>query len=331
MKWALVIGVALGACNQGPRALPPNGPDAAVADAGAAVAPAASSVAAADAGPPADAAATVAAPIDDGSVRPRSEVVMAEWFSTGGGPRHPVEGGFDFSERVFADGRYEMRDDGELVSTKDGRFVTKKVPKIYRPSYQLTKVEMTAFEALVRKTVQGLAPRYDETSTDRGFYKFVFRIDGKEVRSELSGHLQEANPLTEFSKTFRTLHKERTKLSETVRAWTKSGAMVERTVDCSSTLVDALYPLQFTMFPHRNGKPKQPQTTMPAADAVLLEVKYFADGKLTDTYRVMGNGKVRGTDAKGAVVTDAQLTPDETQALVETVLAIDWNAPMTCK
>jgi hypothetical protein len=283
-------------------------------------------VAVADAGAPA-----VAEPDDDGSVRPRSEVVMAEWFSTGGGPRAPAPGGFDISQRVFADGRYEMRSDLEIETTKDMRFVNKKVPKIYRPSYQLTKLEMTVFEALVRKTVKNLAPRYDEKSTDRGFYKFVFRIDGKEVRSELSGHLQEPNPLTEFTKTFPTIHKERKKLRETVRAWTKSGAIEERTIDCGTSGVAALSQLQFTMFPHTNRKPKRPPATMPAADVVLIEVKYFEDGKLTDTYRVMGNGKVNGTDGKGALRTDAQLTPDETQALVETLLEIDWTAPMTCK
>ena len=324
---ALAICLALAACNQGPRPLPPAGADAGPVVV--TVTDAATSAVVADAGEPV--ASDPPAPTDDGSVRPRSEVVMAEWFSTGGGPRPPAEGGFDFSQRVFADGRYEMRSDASVETTKDMRFVNKKVPKVYRPVHQLTRVEMEAFEALVRRTVVGLAPRYEERSTDRGFYKFIFRIDGKEHTSEVVGHLSEPHPLTVFTREVQTIHKSRTKVTETVRAWTKSGAIVERAVPCSMTHVAALSQLPHRMFPHTNAKPTRPPAATPAAGVVLLEVRYLEDGKLTETYRVMGNGKVSGTTASGVKSIDAQLTPDETQALLVALEDIDWNGSFACR
>lgn len=93
----------------------------------------------------------------------------------------------------------------------------------------------------------------------------------------------------------------------------------------------SLSPLTHIMFPNTNAKPARPPATKPAPDILLLDVRYLEDGKVTDTYRVTGNGRVSGIDAAGKKHIDAQLTPEETQALVVTLEDIDWSALSPCR
>jgi hypothetical protein len=229
--------------------------------------------------------------------------------------------------RVFNDGRYEFLSDYEIIVGYDGKTSRKSVELKWRAVYTFSPSELQELKAAILEAdFEHLAAEYNTSNTSLNTSTMTWRVlvGGNSVKQVVVyGYPNTKVPaLEKLYLRFNQIHKG-PKASSIWRVLTSSG-IVERTIDCDVSSVEFLRPVLQALFASDSLDSTGTTASLPAPDAVLLEIFWKENGLDVEATRLYGDGRYE-LSKNGAQTLVKTLSPAQIVLVEQSLNAIGWK------
>ncbi len=228
--------------------------------------------------------------------------------------------------RVFNDGRYEFLSDYEIIVGYDGKTSRKTVELKWRAVYTFSASELQELKAAILEAdFEHLQAEYKTSNASLNTSTMTWRVLlGNTVKQVVVyGYPNTKVPaLEKLYLRFNQIHKG-PKASSIWRVLTSSG-IVERTIDCDVSGVEFLRPVLQALFASDSLDSSGTSNSLPAPDAVLLEILWKENGVDVEATRLYGDGRYQ-LSKNGVQSLVKTLSPAQIVLVLQSLQAIDWQ------